>query len=414
MGCDIYGQEKVKYWLSIVSDPNSAIQDDTLDWMIEDKLLDGTSNTDSYTNQGNGAPKYKVYKSKGDKTVTTIIDFVDGWGNTYQQTRQIVNEAKVYEPPVLGLSWTPTNPVKGEETTFTQSHDDVRDDTIPKAYGRIDSIDVDMHNDDTFEYTGLAKGDPITHTFGQKYPDVAIKLKVTHWDGWENQVENEIWHLQMANIPPVSKYSREELGSCTPKYKWTATSTDEDDDESVLTYHWRLEQDVGGTYNLVDEADGDTYEYQFQYEGDYRISLTTTDDDGASDTKQETFSVAFTSCSSGSGSGAGKILIQPNRWQMIAVPVNKKVKEYFCDRLESIAGKPIEDLVEVAKAFPSADVSHGMYLIYKPGLTNPANDGNFRMMATDGTVTEIVPFLLSTYDFGDDPIEFTWDSADGD
>jgi aspartyl-tRNA(Asn)/glutamyl-tRNA(Gln) amidotransferase subunit B len=61
--------------------------DDDGDWTIEDELLDGTDNTDSFTNQMNGDPQYKVYKSKGNKTVTTVIDFDDGSTKTIGVTR---------------------------------------------------------------------------------------------------------------------------------------------------------------------------------------------------------------------------------------------------------------------------------------------------------------------------------------
>jgi len=408
---NIYGREKVRYSWSATGQTDS-IQADTLDWKIEDTLLDGSNNDTVLTDVANDGTVDKIYESKGNKHVETIVDFDDGWGNIYQQTTTLTVQAVPYDAPELDLTWTPQEPTILEEVTFTQDHNDTRDSN--NHFGEIQEVNVDFYSDDSYEYEHLADDDQFTHTFSPKEDDIPIKLSVIWNNGWENLTKEQTWYLDMSNIPPVSDCDKDELSNCIPKYKWTATSTDEDDDVSELTYEWILEQKVGDNWNLVEDGDEEEFEYPFQYEGHYRITLITRDDDNGEDTKQEEFDITFANCSLDGISGTGKVLIQPNRWQMVAVPVNKKVKDYFCDRLGNIANQAPEDLIELVKSFPSSDESHGKYLIYVPGLTNPDSSGNFNLMTPDNNIKEINAFLLKTKDFGTDPIEYTWDVSDGD
>jgi hypothetical protein len=132
----------------------------------------------------------------------------------------------------------------------------------------------------------------------------------------------------------------EEMSNCVPRYKWTATSTDEDDDEDSLSYHWKIEYYEDDEWKTINESDEKIYWYQFQYEGYYRITLTTTDANGDSDEKQETIKVEFRSCdSTGNNNGdevdtctkCGKIvyiykdpLLQTERMKKW----NKEIKKY--------------------------------------------------------------------------------------
>jgi hypothetical protein len=321
----------------------------------------------------------------------------------------------VYDVPRLDFSWTPESPTILEETTFTQNHDDTRDDTIPKSYGRIDSVDVDYYNSGTINIEDLTEDDEFKNTFNPKEDDgIDIKLLVEYWDGWETQNTSIVKHLTQTNIPPVSESVREDNGICIPHYIWTAESTDIDDATDELSYKWTLsKKNSDDEYEDIDTGTDITYEYPFQYEGDYKLILRTTDDDGDYNDKVEEFSIAFDACSTGDTGGSGVITLQPNRFQDIAIAVKgKKVKEYFLDKIEDIMGSPVSDYIELVKAFPSSDTSSNKYLIYVPGVTKDTNSGNFDLVQTDGDYTEITAFRVKTKDF-EGTIEIPWDSKDG-
>lgn len=110
----------------------------------------------------------------------------------------------------------------------------------------------------------------------------------------------------------------------------------------------------------------------------------------------------------------GKIVLQPNRYQMVAIPVKGvKVKEYFLDKIEDIIGDDANTVIDVVKAYPSSDVSDNKYMVFKPNLTNPDSSTNFELIQTDGDYTEITSFYVVTKDFTDD-IVVPWDASDGD
>lgn len=413
MSCSIYGQEKVEYTLN-VTDEYSAITADTTYWKIEDVLLDGSDNTDEYSDQAIDYKPTKEYQSKGDKSVTATFDFVDGWDNTFKHTTNISTTALVYDEPLMDFSWDPEEPTIKDDVTFTQLHDDTRDDTVPKSYGRIDSVDVDIYNDGELENEDLTEDDEFTYTFEEKQDGIEIKLAITYWDGWESINTEIVKVLDMSNIPPVSDSTREDSGVCIPNYTWTATSSDEDDDIDELTYSWTLsKKNDDDEWEEIDTGDEIEYSYPFQYEGDYKLSLVTSDDDGGSDEKIEEFSIVFDTCGTGDGLGSGTIVLQPNRFQMIAIPVaGVKVKEYFLDKIAEIVGDDASTVIELVKAYPSSDASEKKYQVFIPDLTNPDSSTNFELMQTDGDITEITAFYVKTKEF-DGTIEYTWDSADG-
>ena len=410
----IYGKEKCRFTYNLTDD-YSCVTDDTLDWVLHDTDLDDNDTSVSIDNTSISDTQDKVYDSSGVKDVTTQVEFDDGWGNKFKYECDLTVTAYVYDVPRLDFSWTPESPTILEETTFTQNHDDTRDDTIPKSYGRIDSVDVDYYNSGTINIEDLTEDDEFKNTFNPKEDDgIDIKLLVEYWDGWETQNTSIVKHLTQTNIPPVSESVREDNGICIPHYIWTAESTDIDDATDELSYKWTLsKKNSDDEYEDIDTGTDITYEYPFQYEGDYKLILRTTDDDGDYNDKVEEFSIAFDACSTGDTGGSGVITLQPNRFQDIAIAVKgKKVKEYFLDKIEDIMGSPVSDYIELVKAFPSSDTSSNKYLIYVPGVTKDTNSGNFDLVQTDGDYTEITAFRVKTKDF-EGTIEIPWDSKDG-
>jgi len=417
----IYGQEKVRYSWTGSSDYDAIIAD-TLDWTIADTELNGDDATTDVVDAANDATQDKVYKSAGTKTVHTEVDFDDGWGGIYKHATDLEVEAVVYDVPVLSMAWTPEKPTILEETTFTQDHDDTRDEDANKAYGRIDRVDIDYFDDGTIDEEDIAEDAEFKHTFAVKEDDgIYIRLLVKYWDGWETKDTSIVNHLEQTNIPPVSDSTREDNGMCIPAYVWTATSSDVDDDASELTYEWKLyKKDDKGTEDEDDDeweeletGTEETFTYPFQYEGDYKLVLRTTDDDGDWHEKIEEFPIVFDACDSGGGNVSGTIVLQPNSWQNIAIPVpGVRVKEYFLDKVAAIVEADASTVIEVVKAYGSNDVNSSKYQVFIPDLTNPDSSTNFELIQSDGEAREITAFRVKTKDF-EGTIDVAWDAADG-
>ena len=124
----------------------------------------------------------------------------------------------------------------------------------------------------------------------------------------------------------------------------------------------------------------------------------------------------FLNVSTGAEHLFGDIILNPDKWANIAIPVEgKKVKEYLLDWIANETGHPAEDSVTVVKAFPATDTQSGSYLTFVPGVTNPASSSNFELVVTDNGKKEITGFLIKMKDYtgfysGD--LVFHWDTED--
>jgi len=418
MACTIYGQETVEFTLSI-TDTHSAIVHTTTDWDIEDILLDLTDNTQVITDVLYTVKPTHQFQSSGVKTITAITDFDDGWGNVYQHETLLDVEPIPYDPPTMDFSWTPLNPTVVDMVTFSQDHNDTRDLTNTK--GRIDEVRVDFHNDgfDVVDINGdgVATNDIIGDTdqfynqFVSKETGIPITVEATYWDGWEHQLVDITKSLDMSNIPPVADYNTAQDGICVPSYVWTATSTDTDDDDTLLAHSWELFLEQGVDWVLLDSGMGTTFTYPFQFEGTYKVSLTSADVDGSTGVKEDVFLVGFDACSAGGGSCSGTIKIQNNAWQLIAIPRNVgNVKEYFVDRLATSYGVAPESLIDICNTYIGGE---GRFRSYIPGVTNAATSNNFPLIYDDGVNREITGFWVKTFDFtaatGHDALLFSWE-----
>jgi hypothetical protein len=309
MSCRISGQETTEFYLAL-TDPENAFVDGTIDWYIQDTELDGTDNSTNLSDQELAYRPQKQFHSPGQKLIQINLTGDDGWGNLYDYEEEIVVEVTRYDVPVIDFDWIPNEPTINDLVTFNQNNLDTRNDEDNTYYGRIDKVDIDIFNDGELEYKELSDTDQFTYQFTIKQDNIPIKQIVTWWDGFEYQVTELIKYLDMSNIPPVPNWDRIDKGRCTPAYTWVATSTDEDDDDSLLTHKWELyfyNQDTS-TYELIDSATGNEYNYPFQYEGLYMIKLISTDPEGSSSIKDEEFSIEFGACSS---DGTKEVIIKP-------------------------------------------------------------------------------------------------------
>ena len=110
----------------------------------------------------------------------------------------------------------------------------------------------------------------------------------------------------------------------------------------------------------------------------------------------------------------GTIRLESDRFELIAMPIkNKKVSEYFMQKIEEVTGKSADESIELVKAYPSNSVSSGKWMVFVPNVTKETNINNFKLVEDDNGTDAIVPFLVKTKVL-DESIVIDWDSADGD
>lgn len=387
----VYGREKAELVLEI-TDVNDAVVDGTVKWTIEDTLLDGTDNTDTYTDQLVEYKPTKVYESSGVKNASIELEINDGWDNIYTHANSITIPVIEYTAPVLDFSWTPLKPTIVDTVVFTQSHKDTRNDVL--TYGRIDETRIDYYNNGVDEIGD--KNTTYEKVFGVKAKGISIKLETTYWNGWENKSNSITKVMDMSNIPPVANWAREDLGVCVPNFNWTATSTDLDDDDTTLVHTWKLYQDD----ELIGEHTGNRYTYPFQFEGSYRLVLRSTDAEGTYHEKVDSFGVVFSTCD-GTGGTSGEcspvLKLQSNVWQLVAIPVkDAKVYEDVLLKLQNQTGVAIEELVTLCTTYYGDE---NKYRAFAVGVTNPLSDNNFPLTYNDEGTGEVTAFWIRTKDF---------------
>jgi len=117
-------------------------------------------------------------------------------------------------------------------------------------------------------------------------------------------------------------------------------------------------------------------------------------------------------------SSSGRIHLQENAWQMIAINVEGvKVKEYLLDKLAEICDTDTENIVKRVSAYFGDE---NKFTSFIPAVTDSESSKNFELVRTDASndleVKEITAFWIKMLDYKtyyDDELIFEWDSADG-
>ena len=99
----------------------------------------------------------------------------------------------------------------------------------------------------------------------------------------------------------------------------------------------------------------------------------------------------------------GSITLQPNRFQMVAIPNKEKDIGYFIDlvnaKLLSLGSSlTANNVIQLTKAYPSNASVYDKYQVYVPGTSGESS--KFKLMIQDGSIYEINPFFVKTGSFG--------------
>ncbi len=232
---------------------------------------------------GLGVDIYYVYRGADEATMTrvaetTLLSYRDsglGEGATFtyavsaasgmgESDRSASVTATSLMGPAAAFAWTPELPEPGQEVQFQDQSTDSDGSVAAWSWDFGDGEGSDQrHPSHTFSSDG---------TF-------TVRLTVTDSDGLEDTASADI----LVNAAPTASFDHTpEAPDTQDEIQFTDTSTDADG--SVQAWHW----DLGD--GTISSDQNPTH--RFPDNGDYVVTLTVTDDDGANDTTSRTVAVS--------------------------------------------------------------------------------------------------------------------------
>jgi len=202
------------------------------------------------------------YASAGTYTVTLTVTDEDGTSGSVSANKTVLSVGT----PVAHFTYSPPTPYTGETVTFnaTTSYD---------PDGTIVSYAWD------FGDSNKGTGSIATHSYADD-GTYTVTLNVTDNDGlWDTYSAD----VTVRNRPPVASFTENATTVLTGVPIHFDASSSSDPDGSIANYFWEFGD---GT-----NAAGVTVDHSYADNGTYTVTLTVTDDDGATDTATSTKTV---------------------------------------------------------------------------------------------------------------------------
>lgn len=402
-----------------------------------------------------------IAKTPGIKPITQILTIDDGTGKlyTYELTKDLTWIEYNIEP---NFSTNPTEPTILDSTEIIPS---IVDSFDVVGYKYKDEFHLDNTNDIlddilpvdyNFYYDGLQLEKSEDETINQvlstpRFQD--ITQDVRYFTGWDVKTSSITKNIKKTNLPPVMCNSLDKSCYTVPVHTFITCSTDyEDVDPSTLITNWKLYIDRNsyveindGVKTIVYDENNPSWElihsidnsftlyWVYSEEGRYKINQVTTDTDGATNSLDRYENITFEMCGSdpiesGVCLASGSIEVNPDRWQLIAIPMEygywDSIQHKFVNdgitrstiynsvikQIEDRYARPASELFKVANAYiGSINQSYN----YIPGFTKEESVHNFNLvyldedMETDTTVKkEITGFWIKCYST---PFKIDWE-----
>jgi|GEM_PF-1261920 len=219
----------------------------------------------TYTNYlGNYWTDYEGIDANGDGIGDTPYS-IDSDKDKYPLMEPWENYTPMNYLPAASFTYSPENPVVGDEVTFDASASADPDGEIASWEWDFGDINTDS-------------GEIVTHTYSTA-GDYTVTLTVTDDEGATDSVSKTV----SVNQPPIASFSYSpQKPIADGKIKFDASASADTDGE-ITSYDW----DFGdGTTDS-----GKTAFHSYTTAGNYKVTLTVTDDDGATDSVSETISI---------------------------------------------------------------------------------------------------------------------------
>ena len=205
---------------------------------------------------GTGVTKTHTYTTADTYNVTLKITDNDTLTDT--AARDVTVSPPALQPPTASFIYSPTTPQVDETVTFNASTSSDPDGTIVSyewAFGDGESVNMTVAT--------------VTHAYADN-GTYKVTLKVTDNDGLSDTTFKDITVL---NRPPNATFTESAETVYTGEIITFNASDSYDPDGSITNYFW----DFGDGTN----ATGMATEHSYADDGNYTVTLTVTDDDGA-------------------------------------------------------------------------------------------------------------------------------------
>jgi PKD repeat protein len=251
-GPDVNLHEVVTFKADGSSDPDGQIV--SYEWDFNrDGIYDATGHTVTH-----------IFHTGGAKIV--MLRVTDNEGAHGYKTRVI---SVVYSRPIAEFTHLPQQPLVGEVVAF-----DASDSTDPD--GTVEFFEWDFTDDGVADATGQS----VNRVFAQG-GSVPVTLTVTDNDGISSSITRVV--NVAINNPPVASFEYEPESSLTVASTIQFTDTSEDSDGAITGHLWDFGD--GGSSTAQNPT------HMYDEPGTYTVTLTVTDDEGATGQATEILTV---------------------------------------------------------------------------------------------------------------------------
>jgi PKD repeat protein len=328
---------------------------------------DGVKDSGMYTNH--------AFSTSNDYNVTLTV--MDNDGDTATTTTEItVNEMPANVPPVASLLLSASSTDMYEHVNCDgSSSTDSDGEIVMYAWEFGDGINA------TGIYTNHYYTEPGTYT---------ITLTVTDDRGATNSTSSNIIINDQGdpvdNNPPIASFEVEQITIIAEKPTLFNASGSSDSDGAIVEYSWDFGDGTGGS--------GKNIEHSFAAEGEFNVTLTVYDNDGASDSdytivtvepKAPTGTLDFSRESYGNYSGG-----------IITLSDELKIADAYIYILDdSLASSETQNPINIGTPF---QVGSGLKLTFYDSNSNLKIDGGDDWEIENGSHLDLIRLVFKTGD----------------
>ncbi len=254
--------------VSFIYSPSNPTTQDVISFNDYSEDSDGyiTSWLWDFDDGSNSTEKNPLHSFNDDGVYEVVLVATDNYGSINQAT-QIITVLNT--GPVAGFTINPKVPLDTQSVEFKDTSTDIDGNIINRTW---------IINDTLFFYDA---------SFQYKFPDdgiYTVKLEVTDDDGLTSSLSQDV---NVLNAGPIASFTYSSINESIMKNDLIHfQDSSHDSDGDIIFYHW--------TFDDGTSSDEKNPTHFYSEDGIYKISLTISDNDGASNTFSKSIKIGET------------------------------------------------------------------------------------------------------------------------